>query len=161
MNTEQCNNLHEAVTLTQILWRTENNSHWFISSALRKSVLQLQAQLKTEKAQQQISISEMKWQLNERKDSMNWTHSLTNKDQSSLNANRRKNSKLSLYQGVDIALLEADNFLHNVRQEEVIIRVISIHEVNCLIENWLNLSLLLQDEAELNQMMKEKLPQQY
>ena len=78
-----------------------------------------------------------------------------------MNANRRKNSKPSLYQGVNIALLEAGNFLHNARQEGVVIRVISIYEINCLIENRLNLSLLLQDEAELNQMMKEKLPQQY
>ena len=112
-DTEQRNDLHEAVTSTQILWRTENNSHWFISSALRKSVLQLRAQSKAEKAQQQISTSETERQLNERKDSMNQTHSLTNKDQSSLNANRRKNLKPSLYQVVDIALLEADNFLHN------------------------------------------------
>ena len=158
---EQRNDLHEAVTLTQILWRTENNSYWFISPVLRKSVLQLQAQPKAEKAQQQTSISETEQQSNERKDSMNQTHSSTNKGQSSLNANRRKDPKPSLYQGVDIALLEADNFLHNVRQEEVVIRVISIHEVNHLIENWLNLSLLSQDEAELNQMVKEKLPQQY
>ena len=92
---------------------------------------------------------------------MNRTHSSTNKGQSSLNANRRKDPKPSLYQGVDIALLKAGNFLHNARQEEVVIRAISIHEVNCLIENWLNLSLLPQDEAELNQMVKEKLPQQY
>ena len=103
----------------------------------------------------------MKQQPNERKDSMNWTHSSTNKDQSSLNANRRKNSKSPLYQGVDIALLKAGNFLHNARQEEVVIRVISIHEINRLIENRLNLSLLPQDEAELNQMVKEKLSQQY
>ena len=102
---------------------------------LRKSVLQLQAQPKAEKAQQQTSISETEQQSNERKDSMNQTHSSTNKGQSSLNANRRKDPKPSLYQGVDIALLEADNFLHNVRQEEVVIRVISIHEVNHLIEN--------------------------
>ena len=60
VNTEQRNDLYEAVTLTWILWRTENNSHWFILSALRKSVLQLWVQLKAEKAQQQTSTSEMK-----------------------------------------------------------------------------------------------------
>ena len=84
-----------------------------------------------------------------------------NKSQDSLNVKKIKNSKSFLYQGVSITLLKADNFLHNVRREEVVIEATSIHEINCLIENWRNLCLLLQDEAELNQMIKKKLSHQY
>ena len=147
---EQQNSLHETVTLTQILRRTENNSHQLISQMLRKSALQLWVQSKTWRAQQQINTDEMKRQLNKKNSSMN-------KSQDSLNVKKIKNSKSFLYQGVSITLLKADNFLHNVRREEVVIEATSIHEINCLIENWRNLCLLLQDEAELNQMIKKKL----
>ena len=68
---------------------------------------------------------------------------------------------LSHYQGVNIALLEPDNFLHNVRREEIVIDITSIYEVNHLIENWQSLSSLLQDETELSQMIEEKLSSQY
>ena len=84
-----------------------------------------------------------------------------NEGQGSLNIKRRKNPKPPLYQGINIALLEAGNFLRNARQEGVVIGATSIYEVNRLIEDRLNPRLLPQDEAELNQMVKEKLPQQY
>ena len=58
-----------------------------------------------------------------------------NESQSSLNEKKSKNSKPSLYQGVNIALLKTDNFLHNIRKERVVIDITSIHEINCLIEN--------------------------
>ena len=66
---------------------------------------------------------------------MNHKHSLMNKDQDLLNVKKRKNSKPSLYQEVNITLLKADNFLHNIRKEEVIIDVTSIHKINHLIKN--------------------------
>ena len=62
---------------------------------------------------------------------------------------------------MNIVLLEADNFLHNARKEGVVIGATSIHKVNHLIEDWRNPCLLLQDEAELNQRVKKKLPHQY
>ena len=62
---------------------------------------------------------------------------------------------------MNITLLEAGNFLHNIRIDRVVIEAISIHEVNCLIEDQQNSCLLLQDEKKLNQKIKEKLPHQY
>ena len=70
----------------------------------------------------------MERQLNEREGSMN-------KGQGSLNAKKSKDSKPPLYQGVNIALLKAGNFLCNARKDRVVIGAISIHEVNCLIED--------------------------
>ena len=70
----------------------------------------------------------MERQLNEREGSMN-------EGQGSLNVKKLKDSKPPLYQGVNITLLEAGNFLHNVRKDEVVIGATSIHEVNCLIED--------------------------
>ena len=70
----------------------------------------------------------MKRQLNEREGSMN-------KGQGSLNVKKLKDSKPPLYQGANIALLEAGNFLHNARKDGVVIEATSIHEVNCLIED--------------------------
>ena len=58
-----------------------------------------------------------------------------NESQGSLNVKRSKDSKSLLYQGANIALLEAGNFLRNARREEVVISVTSIHEVNHLIED--------------------------
>ena len=92
---------------------------------------------------------------------MNHKHSSINKDQGSLNAKKRKNSKSLSYQKVNIALLKAGNFLHNIRREEIVIDITSIHEVDHLIENWENFNLLLQNEVKLNQIIKKKLPQQY
>ena len=84
------NSLHETVTLTQILRRTEDNSHQLISQILRKSALQLQAQSKTWRAQQQINTDEMKRQLNKKNSSMN-------KSQDSLNVKKIKDFKPSFY----------------------------------------------------------------
>lgn len=58
-----------------------------------------------------------------------------NKDQNSSNIKKKKNLKSSLYQEMNVALLKADNFLHNVRREEIVINVINIHKVNYLIKN--------------------------
>ena len=94
---EQCDNLYETITLTQILRRIENHSHQLISQMLKKSVLQLQTQLKIWRAQQQINIKKIKRQLNEEEGSMNHKHSLMNEGQGLLNTKKRKNSKPSLY----------------------------------------------------------------
>ena len=82
---EQRDNLHEAATPTRILRRIENDSYQSMPQALRKSVLQLQAQPKTWRAQQQANINEMERQLNEKEGSINHTSSSMNEGQSSLN----------------------------------------------------------------------------
>ena len=58
-----------------------------------------------------------------------------NEGQGSLNVKKLKDSKPLLYQEANIALLKAGNFLCNVRKDRVVIEAISIHEVNCLIED--------------------------
>ena len=73
-----------------------------------------------------------------------------NKGQGSLNIKKLKDSKPPLYQRVNIALLEAGNFLCNVRKDRVVIEATSIYEVKCLIENQWNSCLLSQNEKKLN-----------
>ena len=92
---EQHDNLHEAATLIQILRRVEDNSHPL--QVLRKAVLQLQAQPKTWRAQQQANTNEMERQLNEKEGSMNHMSSLMNEGQSSLNMKKLKDREPPLY----------------------------------------------------------------
>ena len=62
---------------------------------------------------------------------------------------------------VDIALLEAGNFLRNAKRKDVVIGATSIYEVDRLIQDKKGIDLLPDDEDDLKQLVSEKLPEEY